>query len=658
MTSVERLGRRLGRLAGSHPLRAAAALMLGGCLLLAGCGGGSGGAKPTGGGTVTFAELAGTPPNYIFPMESGPFLGEENAYLFSNQMYLPLYWFGTQGQPTVNQALSIAKMPVFSDNNTVVTITLKHWRWSTGSPITARDVVFWLNLLSAVTDPNAPKVGSTTAPGPGCGFCVAGNFPENLVSYQATGTYTVKMTLNASYNPTWFLYNQLSLVYPIPQASWDKLSSSGTVGNQDASAEARQPVSGTSPTWYVPADPGTANGGAFGVVAYINSQSETTSSYATNPMWQVVDGPFHLSQFTTSGYVKMLPNKSYSGSPKPSISAFVEEPFTSDSAEFNALRSGAITIGYLPLQDTPQMPSLSKAKGYKMAPWWSFMVNYFPYNFTQPTVGKVLKQLYFRQAIQSLVNQKQYVSAFDGGYAKVENGPAPSYPPGNHFESPLLSGSMVYPYDPAKAVSLLSGHGWKVNPGEVSYCQSPGTGSGQCGAGVTQGQEASLTLLYASGNVEATAEMQALKSNLQQNAGIQLQLKSAPFSQVIGTAFGGCTAAQPCSDWAIANWLGGWTFAPDFLPTGEELFYTQAGSNAGYYSDRVNDATIAKTETAPTAQAEQTALFQYEDYLARQLPAIWVPQAPLQLTVYKRQLGGLIPQDVFGMIEPQAYHFG
>lgn len=643
-----------GRLGGIWTVKVVTALAVGGGLLLAGCAGATQ-AQPKSGGTVTFAELAATPPNYIFPMEPGAFEGEQNAYEFSNQMYLPLYWYGTSGQPTVNKALSLANLPVFSDNNKVVTITLKHWQWSNGRPITARDVVFWLNLLSAVTDPSAPQVGSSTSPGPGCGFCVAGNFPENLVSYEATGTYTVKMTLNASYNPTWFLYNQLSLVYPIPQASWDRLSATGPVGNYDTTAQARQPVSGTSPTWYVPSNPGTATTGAFGVAAFINGQSENDGTYSTNPMWQVVDGPFRLAQFTTSGYVKMVPNKSYSGSPKPSISAFVEEPFTTDTAEFNALRSGAVSIGYLPLQDLKQMRSLTQSQSYKLSPWWGFLINYFPYNFTQPGVGKILKQLYFRQAIQSLVNQPQYIKTFDSGYAKVENGPAPSYPPGNAFESPTLAKGMVYPYRPGTAAALLRSHGWKVNPGGVSYCQAPGTGSAECGAGVTQGQKASLTLLYATGNVEATAEMEALQSTLQQKAGIQLQLKSGPFGQVIGTAFGGCTPSHPCGSWSIANWLGGWTFAPDFLPTGGELFSTGSGSNAGYYSDPVNDANIARTHTAATTREETSALYQYQNYLAEQLPAIWVPQAPIQLTVYKKQLQGLVPQDVFGMIEPQAY---
>src|SRR5947209_14824772 len=64
------------------------------------------------------------------------------------------------------------------------------------------------------------------------------------------------------------------------------------------------------------------------------------SSYATSPLWKVVDGPFKLSSFSTDGHVTMVPNPAYSGSPKPTLSAIKWVPFTSDSAEYTALKTG------------------------------------------------------------------------------------------------------------------------------------------------------------------------------------------------------------------------------------------------------------------------------------------------------------------------------
>ncbi|HUY54251.1 MAG TPA: ABC transporter substrate-binding protein [Candidatus Nanopelagicaceae bacterium] len=609
---------------------------------------------------MTFAEQAAAPPNYIFPLMSGNYFDHNNLPFFDYLMYRPLYWFGLNGEPVVNPALSMADPPVFSANNTVATVTLKHWLWSDGQPVTARDVIFWMNLLSAATDPAAPTVGSTTAPGPGWGAAVPGGFPQNVVSYHQTGTYTVVFDLNASYNPTWYLYNELSQITALPQHAWDKLSTAGSVGSYDVAAAARvlAPASAGLPaSSYVPSNPGTATTGALGVAQFLNSQAQDLTTYSTNRLWQVVDGPFKLNQFTTSGYVKMIPNRAYSGSPKPRIAAFVEEPFTTDTAEFNTLRSGGLTIGYIPVQDLSQAAALERAQGYSLAQWHSPTFVYFPYNFTNPTVGPVFKQLYFRQAFQSLVNQPQYIKEFSANLGVVNNGPAPEYPPGNPVESPLQAKGL-YPYDASKAVSLLKGNGWTVVPGGTSYCSAPGTGPGECGAGIASHAPASFSLLYASGSVQLTNEMEAMQSTMRSVAGITLSLTSAPFSQVIGTVFAGCSDATPCKNWELADWGGGWNYNPDNFPTGGEIFATGAGSNAGDYSSPTNNANIAATHTAPTNAAEYAALFKYEDYLVQQLPVVWMPDGPYQLTMYKSSLKGVLSRGVAGFkIYPEFYYF-
>ncbi len=623
-------------------------------LLLAACS--SSGASKSGaqGGVVTFGEAAASPPSYIFPMESGTYFTNQNLYQFSNQLYLPLYSFGDHGEPVLNSALSIANPPVFSNGNTSVEIRLKHWQWSDGQPITARDVVFWINLLAAATDPNAPAVGSSSAPGPGWGASVPGGFPTNLVSYTASGEYTVALTLNAAYNPTWFLYNELSQIYPLPQTSWDRLSLGGRVGNYDASAEARVPLSGTSPTQYVPRSPGTARSGALGVAQFLNSQSQILSTYDTNPLWKVVDGPFRLQTFTSSGYVRLVPNRAYSGSPKPSIAAFVEEPFTSDSAEFTALRSGSLTIGYIPIQDLPQKAALER-QGYSFSPWYGYGFGYLSYNYTNPSLAPIFNQLYFREAMQSLVDQPEYIRDFAAGYGTPEAGPVPAYPSNNPFVSPLELRGPVYPYNPAKAAQLLTSHGWKVQAGGTTTCERPGSGAGQCGAGITSGKALQFTLMYPSGNLESTNEMEVLQSAARATAGIDLSLKSAPYQQVTSVALNGCTPSTPCTNWDIANWVNYWTYAPDYLPTGGELFATGAGSNGGDYSSAANDANIHATHTAAGSSAELQALFTYEDYLARQVPVIYLPDTPLQLTMYRSNLQGLVPQNVFDAVDPQFY---
>lgn len=643
-------------------LAAAAATV---ALLVTACGAVATGRAPATGGTVTWAEQPGVTPNYISPLLADSYESNSNLYQFDNQLYLPLYWFGDNGKAVVNKGLSVAKVPAFSDNNTVVTITLKHWQWSNGDPITARDIIFWMNLVSAVTDPNAPAIGSSSAPGPSWAGAVPGAFPENIVSYHQTGTYTLSMTLNKSYSPTWYLYNELSQIYPMPQSVWDELSASGPIGNYDTTAASRIVLSGAntpatctaSSLCYVPADPGTISAGALAVAQFINSQSQDLSTYDSNLLWKVVDGPFQLSKFNTSGYVKLVPNKAYSGSPKPTISAFEELPFTTDSAEFDALRSGGLTIGYLPAQDLAQRKTLEKTEGYSFAQWHAFGITYIPFNFTNQTSGPIFSQLYFRQAFQSLIDQIQYIKQFQYGYGTVDNGPVPTYPKGYVYTSPLEAKGEVYPFDPSKAVALLKDHGWTVVPGGTSYCSKPGTAAGECGAGIKDHQAASFTMLFSSGTVELTNEVEAMQSTMKVKAGISLSLKSEGTSTVASIELDGCTTAKPCNDWDLSDIALGftWTFGPDFFPSGEQLFYTGAPPDAGGYSSTTNDANITATITATSQAAEITDMFKYEDYMAKQVPVAWMPNGDVQLTMYKSNLSGLLPQDVLDIIYPQDY---
>ncbi|MGA8427659.1 MAG: hypothetical protein WB801_08755, partial [Candidatus Dormiibacterota bacterium] len=137
-------------------------------LLLLGLGSATQAAQASTGGTVTYAEQPGAAPSYIFPLQGPDYFNYQDIGQFSNLFYLPLYSFGDNGEPVLNKSLSLAAPPVLSDNNTVATINMKHWVWSNGQPVDAADVIFWMNLLSAATDPNAPVVStSSTAPGPG-----------------------------------------------------------------------------------------------------------------------------------------------------------------------------------------------------------------------------------------------------------------------------------------------------------------------------------------------------------------------------------------------------------------------------------------------------------------------------------------------------------
>ncbi len=571
------------------------------------------------GGTAYFAEQPLSPPTYIFPLMSGANESNVNLYEFDNLMFRNLYFFGKNGKAEINYSQSLANAPVYSNNNKTVTIQLKGWKWSNGETVDARDLVFWMNLLKANTSQWFDYV--------------PGYFPDNVVSYKATGPLTFVMQLNKSYSPTWFTYNELSQLVPLPLA-WDKTS---------ASAPTPSATSTNAP------DLTTA--GAQAVYKFLNAASTSLSTYATNPLWQVVDGPWRLTSFTTQGKAVFVPNTKYSGSPKLTLSQFVELPFSSDSAEFNVLSSSkSISYGYLPVSDLPQKSRVA-GEGYNFVPWQIFGFNYMPINYNNPTVGPIFKQLYVRQALEELVDQPQWISTFLKGYGTPTYSPVPTVPANPFADS--VSKTVQYPYSPANAKKLLVSHGWKM-VGGVMTCVTAGSGANACGSGVKAGQSMNFTLKYISGITSATEEMTAFQSAAAQ-AGIRITLSQAPFAGVISYS-AACTPSQAACSWEMANWGGGWSYSPDYYPSGETLFAAGAGSNDGSYSSSTANTLIAGTLTSSGTQA-QSALNAYQNYMAKNLPVIYQPETDLQLSEIATNLHGATPQSPYEYITPEDWYF-
>ncbi len=592
-----KLTRRLPRLTA-----ATAAL----ALTLAACGGGkppatsastTGGARS--GGVATFALPPGAEPNYILPFFSGAHASVVNNRQFKYLFFVPMYWFGKNGQPVFNERLSLAYPPRYSRGGRVVTVRLKGWKWSDGETVDAKDVMFWMHLLQ-------------TEKKNWYGY-VPGGFPDNVSSVRATSALTVQFTLERPYNQTWFTYNELSQILPLP-SRWDRTRS----GPSDCAAKVAD----------CPA-----------VYRYLTAQAASPATYARNPLWQVVDGPWRLAAYNTTGYVKMVPNPRYSGPDKPHLSAFVEQPFTSDSSEVNALLAGRISYGYLPYTDL-HLAARLRGQGYRLHPWVGWSINYFPENFNNPKLGPVFRQLYFRQAFQHLVDQPLDVKVAYHGYGYPTYGPVPLKP-----ANPWVTGAEShnpYPFSVAAAKALLSAHGWKVVPGGVDTC------TGSCGPGIARGTRLVISLQYESGSPSVSTVMQELKTNASR-AGIQLELSTAPFNQIIANA-APCTPSQAACRWQMENWGGGWVYEPDFYPTGGELFATGAGSNFGSFSDPSVDRAIARTHEPGATLAS------YQRLLMRDLPVVWQANADYQISVVKADLGGTTPQDPLLYIYPQSWY--
>jgi len=601
------------------------ALLVMGALPLASCGDSSLKITPVRKTSATFAEQAGAIPNYILPLASSQFYSAANIFQFQYLMYRPLYSFGGSGRVELNDALSLADAPVYADGGKSVTITLKGWKWSDGVQITARDVQFWQNLVTA-NKVNWPAY-------------VPGEYPDNVVGSTISPQNPLQITfrLSAAFGSYFFTYNELSQITPLPQQIWDKESATGPVGNYDET----------------PA-------GARAVYAFLDSQSRSVGTYQNNPLWGVVSGPWRLKSMDPAGNVQMVPNPEYGGPVKPTLKVFREVPFTQASDEFTELKAAtsvsntSLDFGYLPADEAQQKNSLGGV--YSLSAWRPWSINYIPFNFTNPTSGPIFSQLYFRQAMEHLVDQRQLLDSTFLGYANPTYGPVPTADL-SPFADPLEQKD-AYAYSPTAAQSLLQANGWTVNANRVSICSTPGTGTGDCGAGIKQGQPAAFTLEYASGSPAVTEEMHQLASDLAL-AGIQVKLASSTFDVVVGSA-APCTPGTACS-WDLAYWDSPWIYAPDYYPSGDQLWactgsassVVYAGSNVGGYCNPQAEADIAATETSDSVEAMHV----YENYMARDLPAIWIPVEDYALAEINKALKGASPLDPLLEIYPEAWRW-
>jgi peptide/nickel transport system substrate-binding protein len=569
---------------------------------------------PENGGTATFAELPGTNPNYIFPFTNSSYISVSNTDLFQYLMYRPLYWYGNGASPTLNTALSLANAPVWSSDGKTATITLKHYMWSNGQPVTAQNVMFWLNMEQAV---GSSDYGAYTG------------FPNTVLSSMKVISPTeLSLTTNKPYSQSWFLYNELSQITPMPEA-WDVTAS------------------GPSHCSTVAAD-------CSAVYKYLDSQSKGISGWTTSPLWSVVDGPWKLASATTTGYVKLVPNAAYTGPQKPHLSAFEELPFTSDASEYSVLRSpsggSTIDVGYIPSQNLPAKSSGggNPVSDYTLAPWYQWGISFYTVN-EQSTVGDhgaIFSQVYFRQALAYLMNQPAIIQGPLRGYGFLTTGPVAAQP-----VTPWLApqdSSVAFPYSPAQAKSLLTSHGWDVVPGGTTTCATPSL----CGPGIAKGTPLNFTMAYASGQQWIADEMIQLQAD-EALVGIKLNLKQEPFTSVVDAYSGNCKVASLPCNWDEADWGLGWSFNPDFEPTGETLFLCGTPANSGGFCDKNNDSMIDQT----LSNASTSLMYSWQNYLRTQLPVEWQPNAPYQDTEVANNLKGVLPQESTLNITPEYWYY-
>jgi len=591
------------------------ALMLCACLGIAGCAGaprqhGGGQGRAVIGGSLSFALPPGATPNWLLPISLPGFTASFNGAIRA-ELYVPLYLYsGASGTVGLDDAASAANPPSYAPDGRSVTITLKNLTWSDGNPLTSRDVEFWVNLARA----NKQSWAKYTS----------GLIPDNIVAFRALDEHSFTLQLDRPYNPDWFTANQLTSITPLPQRAWGRTGPVAPVSDADRT-----------------------DAGAKRVFDYLVEQARDLAGYSSNPLWKVVNGPFTLTSFSSSGHVVLTRNPRYTGPDPARLDTVTFLPFTSGSAEYNVLLAGGVDFGYLPTANLGQRPKL-EAEGYRIEPWAGWAITYAPYNFANPALGAVFGQLYLRQAIQRAVNQPAIAAVIWRGAATPGYGPVPQ-DSDDHYLSESQKAN-PYPFDPDLARSLLAGHGWRPGTDGVLACAAPGTGPANCGADIPAGTRLDLAILAESGSDETDGTMQVLKSELSK-IGVGLSVRTQPLNSVLANC-SSCTRDGGDCSWQLSYFgtQGSWYF--DANPSGEDLFATQASANFGSYSSPRADELI----TATTTGRSPGAMRDYSALLAEQLPVIWLPNPPYQVSAIDAALRGVV-QDPLGGLQAQRWYW-
>lgn len=598
-------------------------------LLATACTGGGGGAakdvtadysaqpkqsgSPKDGGTATVALTPGLSPNYIYPY---PPASANGTVIARGLMWRSLYRPSGEGDQVADAELSLAEPPTYSSDRKTVTITMKDYKWSNGTPVTADDVVFSLALLRAALA-ESPANWS---------FYTPGQFPDGVTA-KATAKDTLTLGLETAYNPS-YLLSMLTLLYVMPSTEWNIARTGGP------HLDYTKPKNATA------------------IYKYLTKESESQSTFAGNPLWQIVNGPYRLKSFDpTTGSFSLAPNESYSGPGESRLDQIDFKAFTSAAAVLNQFKAGNLTVGTLDSSFITQIDAL-KAKGYNVygapapARFDALTINF------KNTVGnfdKIISQAYVRQALQRLIDQRGYVAGrgIYNGAGSVNYstaGEGSPYPPSFGDTPP-------YPYDPAAAQKLLTDNGWKVVPNGATTCERPGSGPGECGAGISQGQTISFTL--ASANTPAYVGARDIAfASAAKKLGIEVKIVTKALNYMYAN-YGNTFAPATKNEWAMQDY--GPLYLAAGYPSGNTVFNTEGSFNLGSYGDAEADKLI----NASTFGADEKALSAEVTRLAEDLPVLFMP-TPHTLVVWKDTLSG--PQSSFRALlsflyTPELWYF-
>lgn len=313
----------------------------------------------------------------------------------SEMMYPDLLWINRFSK--IDWSRSIASSVTTTDNQNFL-ITLRPWVWSDGVPVTAGDVVYYFTL--------AKKLGPEW---PGYG---GGGLPMIVKSIDVLSPTQLRITTTHPVNPTWFMYNGIAGLAPLPEHIWKNYTLDQMF------------------------------------------QKQSTPSF-----FSVVDGPVKLERFDVGLDAVFVPNPRWQG-PKLHFSRLVLNFLQGDGVGVQAVEAGDMDAGNLP-NDLYDSVRHSPGVHVEILPQTTYQ-DAMILNFHNPAVA-FFNDVRVRQAMVDSINQTAIVNGLQHGHGDLAYGVVPRN--FTLFLTPDMKKN-IYPvgYDLAKARQLLAQAGYTPGP--------------------------------------------------------------------------------------------------------------------------------------------------------------------------------------------------
>ncbi len=449
-------------------------------------------------------------------------------------MYRPLIWSNEKHE--IDWKSGLAASVDVEDGGATFVVTLKPYPWSDGSPVTADDVLYCWQLIKSL--------GRTYV------FQGTGGIPQLVRDVSVNGAHQVVFRLTRPVNPQWFEQSGLGQLYALPRQSWGHL----TIAQQQT------------------------------------RQTEVS-------FYDVVDGPFRLSELRLGRYAVFVPNPLYGGH-KATIRRLIVN-FLQGTDPLAALVAGQVDMATLPFTVWDAARKLPGFRQVSIGPTSGYFA-IIP-NLNNPT-APFLADVRVRQAISMAIDQKRIIATVAHGESLPIRGFVPSALT-DYLAPDIRNGHPSLTDDPARARALLDAAGWRTGPD---------------GMRTREGKRLAFDILVTAGVAERLETLELVEADLAA-VGIAVQIKEVQFNQLIARMVG------PATGWD-AVFLG-WSM-PGY-PEGTQFFQTGSTSNYEGYSSPVMDRLLRQSVDEPGLDA----LFEVEDLVMSEQPMIYLPEGFHQVLV-------------------------